>query len=144
MNKLIMVCVMMLASTSAFAGVCKNGSVENGYNYGYIGEKSGSTVHAVGRIIFDGKGKAVVSGFRTQDGIVVTESGLGAYTVSSGCLARGVIKWNNGTITNYAVYLDHMDKVPATRLAYHGALIGWTNNGLSFSGGITRVLGKFK
>ena len=143
MNKVIMVCVMMLASTSAFAGVCRNGSALGGYNYVYIGVKSGITIHAVGLINFNGKGTAAVSGLRSQDGRALTESGSGTYTVSSGCIARGSIVWKNGTITNYAVYLDQMDNVPATRIAYHGTLIGWTNNGLSFSGEITRVIGKF-
>jgi hypothetical protein len=142
MNKVIMVCVLMLASTSAFAGVCKNGSLAGDYNYVLMGITS-SSVHAVGRMSFNGKGKASFSGYETQNGGALKDSGTGTYAVSSGCMARGAIKWKNGHTTNYAVYLDEMDNVPATRIAYHGTIIGWTNNGQSFSGEIARVVGKF-
>ena len=140
--------VMFIVSVNAYAGVCNNRSLLNGYTYELSGvDTVGSVVssyHAVGNIYFNGAGSVSFSGYETTGGSAVTDTGSGTYIVTPGCFATGTITWNSGVITHYALYLDQMDSMLATRLAYHGALTTWSSNGLSLSGSINKVSGKFQ
>ena len=108
-----------------------------------MGVSSGNSVHAAGRIFFS-SGSASFSGQESSNGLFINDTGTGSYTVDpSTCAVTGTINWLSGIVTTYKLYLNIMDDVPATRLAYHGALIMWSTNGLSMSGDLTRIVGKF-
>ena len=139
---LTLLSIGLVIANAANAGVCNKGSLTGDYNYSLIGV-SGTSLHGVGRIYFNGAGASSFSGHESYNGAAYPTSGSGTYTVSASCVAVGAVKWTSGYTTTYRLYLDQMDNVPATRVAYRGTLIAWSNAGVSFSGELNRVIGKF-
>lgn len=125
------------------AGACNKASLRGNYNFVVMGSTSGDSEHIVGRITFNGAGTTSASGVDTYSGITVPIKGNGTYTINTNCEATGTINWTNGIKSTYWLYLDDMDVIPATALAYHGAFAVQNNNGFSASGEIRRVIGKF-
>lgn len=146
MKKLSLLCFASLfASLNAFAGTCNNGSLLSVYSYEFDGVGTNlGTWAAVGRIKFNGTGNVTFSGVETSNGVAADVTGSGTYSVNASCNVSGTVLWSNGNTTNYKLYLDEIDTMPATNLAYHATAVVWTpNNGNSGRGSLTRRYGKF-
>lgn len=146
MKKIIFFVGLLLVANYSFAGICANGSLTGAYNFNLTDVDSGQSNHSVGRINFNGKGSATISGVSSESGVAKVRSGSGTYSVSSTCLATGTFSLSNGTKVTYWLYLDNMDSTPRTSIAYHGNIVyksiggGETGSG---SGSLDRVIGKF-
>lgn len=142
MKKYVLLAICCFVPIS-FAGVCTNGSLIGAYNYSISGADSGQGFHDVGRISFNGKGSASFSGINSSNGTARSVVGSGTYSISSVCTVSGNIKWTNGVVSTYWLYLDKMDSVPSVKVAYHGSVVLKNTAGYSSSGTIDRVDGKF-
>jgi hypothetical protein len=146
MKKVIFLAGLFLVAFNSFAGVCGNGSLTGAYNINVSDVDSGQSDHFVGRINFNGKGAASIGGVSSNSGVAIGYTGSGTYSVTSACIATGTFSLSNGTKVTYWLYLDRMDTVPATNVAYHGNIVykstgeGGPGSG---SGTIDRVFGKF-
>ena len=107
---------------NASAGVCNLGTLLGSYHYQFY--------NRVGTFVFDGKGKYSLSGYVNNGGGNVAVTDSGTYTISTACIAT--VKSKAGT--SLVVYLDAIDNIPTTRLAYHGTFM---------QGTMTRIFGKF-
>ena len=148
MKKVIFLAGLFLISFNSFAGVCANGSLTGAYNINHLHVASGGSDHEVGRFNFNGKGAATYSGVNSDGGYIDFQAGSGTYSVSSACIATGTLNLHNGrTKVTYWLYLDRMDNVPATRVAYHGNIVYKATrvgeSPSSGSGTLDRVVGKF-
>ena len=148
MKKVIFLAGLFLVAFNSFAGVCAKGSLAGAYNLNLLRIDEGISDHDVGRIDFNGKGAATYNGINSDGGWASGHSGSGAYSVSSACIATGTLNLDNGrTKITYWLYLDRMDNVPATRVAYHGNIVYKAttvgDSPSSGSGTLDRVIGKF-
>jgi hypothetical protein len=144
--------IVCLFQANAFAGTCNNGSLLGAYNYEFSGVQPYNTTsgilsfsnHDAGRINFNGTGFFNIGGVEIVAGRAVGIRSSGNYSVSTACTASGTFTTNTGQLVSYWIYLDQMDDVPATRLAYHATMAIKTSAGVSASGTLTRVIGKFQ
>jgi len=147
MKKVIFLAGLFLVAFNSFAGVCGNGSLTGAYNINLLRVDSGISDHDVGRINFNGLGAAAYSGVNSDGGYAYGINGSGTYSVSSACIATGTFSLTNGTKVTYWLYLDRMDTVPATNVAYHGNFVYKSTrvgeSPASGSGTLDRVVGKF-
>ena len=136
-----------MVAFNSFAGVCVNGSLAGAYNVNVLHVRSGQSSHGVGRVNFSGKGAATVSVVESVSGVAKAYTGSGTYAVTSACIATGTFNMSNGGKLTYWLYLDRMDTVPATNVAYHGNFVYKSTrvgeSPASGSGTLDRVVGKF-
>jgi hypothetical protein len=143
MKKAILLVGLFLVAFNGYAGVCNNGTLTGAYNFNVSGVNIGQGIHGAGRINFNGKGATGFSGIDTTSGAAVAIVGSGTYAVTPSCTVSGIIRWTNGVVTNFWMYLDRIDGVPAVNVAYHGSVVLKNNVGESGSGTLDRVIGKF-
>jgi hypothetical protein len=139
MKKVMLLMGLMLVAFNTFAGICAKGSLSGSYNYNLSRVENN-----VARIDFNGTGLFTISGIQSEAGVVIIYGGNGTYIVSTGCIATLTFTLTTGSNGTIYIFLDEMDNVPATRLAYHGNLVYKSVQGTSGSGTIDRVIGKFQ
>lgn len=168
MNKILVFIGLSFFSFELFAGVCNNATVATtgGYSFSLTntGGSSGQSASVVdaGRMVFNGlggngTGAMTVSGIEYQGAVTkyissnpnVPGSVTGTYSVSTVCVMTATFKIpSTGPLVSEKtftinVYLDRLDVVPATYIAYHGHAIFKTSNSMSGIGVFDRVIGKF-
>ena len=133
-------------STSAFAGTCNNGTLNGSYSFNFVTDNdSVDTEWMVGKANFSSGVISSVYASETEDGYMENSSGSGTYSITSSCIASGIINWTNGnTPTRFRIFLDTMDTSAATNIAYHGVAIAYVSAEYTSHGGeIHRWIGKF-
>ena len=122
MKKIVIALLLMAAGISvAEALVCNKGSLSGQYRYQFS--------NRVGMMTFNGTGGYTLSGFVVSGSSTTPVTGSGTYTINVECVA--ILKATTGTLLT--IYLDSLNTVPATTLAYHGTMLGGT---------LTRRVGK--
>jgi hypothetical protein len=156
MKKVMLLSGLLFVPFNTFAGTCANRSLSGTYNYNLpINNPMGR--YNVGRIDFsiksNGNASVTVSGEEGDLGIGSFRpyTGHGTYSVSKACVATVIFNAYGstpdsgyGSTITMTIYLDQMDDVPATRLAYHGNVIYKSSADGAASGTIDRVIGKFQ
>lgn len=143
MKKIVILAALPLVISTAFAGVCNNGSLIGAYSVDISGSRSGNSGGVIGQAFFNGTGTVSFTGIRFENGVDATNiSGNGQYSIISSCVGQSSINLTNGETSYQTITLDTMDNIPAVRIAYHAKLFSAVP-GTYVSGDLTRVVGKF-
>ena len=144
---------LLLVSAEALAGTCNNATVSGAYSFqlSSVGNSGGLTTstYDAGRFTFNGSGSVSVNGVESKEGFPGTFVVTGTYSVASSCvLTVSFTQPSSSAIAaktfSLWVFLDRLDTAPSTaNIAFHGNVVYRTSIGMSGTGEIDRVTGKF-